>query len=135
MKRIYVISKTIHAERWQFFRTRSVGLFDIISTWIDDGPESKVDFAEAWPRYLSQAAQADFALVYLEPGETLKGGMAELGAALSHGATACVVGDRSSLRTIARHPRVHFFTTVDYAVQHILEASGGLAGRIVDTYA
>lgn len=131
--KVYVISKVKHAQQWQFLRDRSEGLFTIISTWIDDGLEADIDFSEAWPRYLKEASSANFVIVHIDKGDVLKGGMAELGAALSHGAIAYVDGDVESLRTMSHHPNVHH-TDMSTAVENIILASGGFKGRYVNEY-
>jgi hypothetical protein len=101
---LYVISKIRHAPMWRQYRAEGI---PIISSWIDDGDETTIDFAEAWPRYFQEAANALNALVYLEPGDVLKGGVAELGAALVSGVGIIIVGDPTTqFRTLKDHPHV-----------------------------
>jgi hypothetical protein len=102
-KGVYVVSKVHRAEHWR----NLLGLgFPIISTWINDGLEPDIDFSEAWPRYLSEASSAAVVLVWVDEGETLKGGLLEIGAALSHGVPVVVIGEVPQLRTAVFHDLV-----------------------------
>ena len=64
------------------------------------------DWGAFWMRCLEEASTATCALVYLAPGEQLVGGMAEIGAVLSHGGSVLAYGHHESLRTLAAHPRM-----------------------------
>lgn len=89
---------------WRQLRTQGV---PIISSWIDDGEETSINFAEAWPRYLAEASRASNMLVYLEHGDILKGGLVEVGAALASGVEVVIIGDPShQFRTLKDHPNV-----------------------------
>lgn len=118
---IYVVSKVRHAEMWRVMRERGL---PIISSWIDDGLEAEIDFSEAWPRYLTEAAEASFVIVYAQPDEILKGGLLELGAALAQGAHAFIVGDIAALRTVRYHRRMRRALSVQHAVTQIQEITG-----------
>lgn len=115
---IYVISKVRHAAMWKQYRERG---YPIISSWIDDGLETEIDFSEAWPRYLSEASQAKFAILYVEPGEVLKGGLFEAGAALGNGAIAFCVGEVEAARTLRQHPNLRKAFTLQHAFAQINE--------------
>jgi hypothetical protein len=78
----------------------------VVSSWIDRGWVPISDWGEFWVKCLEEASTATCALVYLAPGEQLVGGMAEIGAVLSHGGSALVYGSHGQLRTLAAHPRV-----------------------------
>ncbi|WP_264045622.1 hypothetical protein [Methylobacterium flocculans] len=81
MSGIYMASKTSHAPFWR--QLRADGL-PIISTWIDEaGKGETACFRDLWRRCVSEAATADYTIVYREPGEVLKGAFVEAGAALS----------------------------------------------------
>jgi hypothetical protein len=102
---IYVISKAKHAAMWQHYRAKGI---PIISSWINDGEESTIDFSEAWPRYLAEASKAASIIVYLEPGDVLKGGLAEMGAGLASGARVIILGNEvDQFRTLQYHPAVY----------------------------
>jgi hypothetical protein len=87
--------------------------FPITSSWIDDG-EVGLDRAEAWPGYLAEAASATHLIVYLYggdlyPGDELKGGVLEIGAALAVGAKVIFAGSGAmpeAMRTVLQHPNV-----------------------------
>jgi len=84
---IYIASKTQHAPAWQAIRDKT-GL-NIISTWVDKAGVSEAkqqegfDFHDLWTCNLNEVANSDYLLVYRKPGEILKGGMIEIGAALA----------------------------------------------------
>jgi hypothetical protein len=118
---IYVISKVSYADVWQ--RYRSLG-YPIISSWIDDGLELDIDFANAWPRYLSEAANAKFAIIYVAPGEVLKGGLFEAGAALANGAIIYLVGELAAVKTIGHHPNMRTAKNIPQAFAAINDISG-----------
>lgn len=51
-----------------------------------------LDWPDLWQRCLREATNADVLLVYMEPGETLKGAWIEVGAALAAGVPVIGVG-------------------------------------------
>lgn len=88
--RIYTASKVKHARRWQLMRQAG---WHVVSTWIDEAEEGQTsDWADLWERCISEARKADILLAYAEQGEVLKGGLVEVGAALSHGVQVLAVG-------------------------------------------
>jgi hypothetical protein len=127
MIRIYAVSKIRHIKMWK--ELRATGL-PIISTWIDDGAEEDIRFAEAWPRYLKEAASATHVLVFLAPGDFLKGGLFEIGAALGGGARVILVSQEviPQMRTLIHHPAVMMVDTIDEALAWI-RADVVLVGR------
>jgi hypothetical protein len=102
--RIYCVSKVRWAPVW--WKLRDAHSIPVVSTWIDIGWAPISDWGAFWERCLEEASTATCALVYLAPGEQLVGGMAEIGAVLSHGGSALVYGSHGQLRTLAAHPRV-----------------------------
>jgi len=132
--RIYCVSKTWWAAMWRDLRNEHS--IPVISTWIDHWAEESMrrdlrdehpgwhslptvspggdqgnlepirDWGAFWMRCLEEASTATCALAYLAPGEQLVGGMAEIGAVLSHGGSVLAYGHHESLRTLAAHPRV-----------------------------
>ena len=89
---IYIASKTVHADRWRLLRDK-VGE-PIISSWIDEAGEGATsDWSDLWDRCTREAACAAITIVYHEPGEVLKGGLVEVGAALSHNRKILVIGE------------------------------------------
>jgi len=126
MLRIYVISKVSNAGMWRELRGKG---WPIISTWLNDGDEASIDFSEAWPRYLQEAASATHVMVYAQEGDRLKGGLAELGAAVSAGAKALVVDYMPpEFRTIQKHPNVHLVGDIGEAL-NVINRDARLVGR------
>ena len=87
---IYIASKaTAHAPKWISLRND----LPIISTWIDEAaPGMTLDWPDLWGRCLAEAASAEVLIVYMEPGEVLKGAWVEVGAALQAGVPVIGVG-------------------------------------------
>lgn len=103
---IYFASKTAHASRWRVLRDK-VG-FPIISTWIDEaGQGESQDLSDLWQRCISEASGAEVFVLNCEPGEVLKGGWIELGAALSAGVPVLAVGIEEF--TVAHDKRIRHF--------------------------
>jgi hypothetical protein len=89
-KKIYIASKTIHADKWRNLRDEG---WNIISTWIDEaGPGESASLPDLWLRCISESGNADVVIVYREPGEVLKGAFIEVGSALQAGVQVLEVG-------------------------------------------
>jgi hypothetical protein len=117
---IYVVSKIRHADTWKQLQAQGL---PIISSWINDGVASTINFATAWPRYLAEASSAAYLLVFVEPGDELKGGLLEIGAGLAGGATIFVVGLVPQLVSAREHPNVVEVDSVAEALRLIAEAT------------
>ena len=88
---IYIASKVAHADRWRLLRDK-IG-YPIISTWIDEaGVGESQDLSDLWDRCITEASSAEVLVLNCEPGEMLKGGWVELGAALASGVPVIAVG-------------------------------------------
>ena len=115
----YVASKTWHAPTWRKLRADG---HNIIASWIDERwfePDGKtarsLDFEtyqELWRACAEEPTQADFTILYAEPGDVMKGALVECGAALGAGKTVFQVGSCASLKagdgsdaSFTRHPR------------------------------
>jgi hypothetical protein len=100
---LYVASKTIHAARWRDLRTKGI---PVIATWIDEaGPGESSDLRDLALRCIAEAAQASATLFYCEPGETAKGSLVEVGAALAANRYVVSVGTCKNFpTTFTRHP-------------------------------
>jgi hypothetical protein len=111
---IYIASKTKHAERWRFLRDK-VGE-PIISTWIDEaGVGQTADFHDLWHRCLTEAAGCKVLIAYREPGEVLKGGWVEIGAALSSGVPVLAIGLEEF--SIAKYRGIQHFPDMKSAIE------------------
>lgn len=110
---IYIASKTKHADRWRFLRDK-IGE-PIISTWIDEAGEGESsDLNDLWQRCIREASTARILILYREPGEVLKGGWVELGAALASDVTVYAVGIEEF--TIAKDKRITHFSQMKSAI-------------------
>lgn len=96
---IYVASKTKHAEIWKDLRRLGA---PIISTWIDNLYPK--DMQDLWVRCIREASTAKALVLYCEPGDVLKGGFLEAGAALACGVPVFAVGCEAY--SFTNHPGV-----------------------------
>ena len=88
--KVYVASKTKHAGKWLALRASGLA---VNSTWIDEaGVGESACFIDLWIRCVREASRADALLLYVEPGDVLKGALVEVGAALGCGVPVHVVG-------------------------------------------
>lgn len=96
--KIYIASKTKHAEMWKELRDHHG--YNIISTWIDEaGAGESADLSDLARRCIEEASFADRLILYCAPDDVLKGALMEVGAALSAGVPVYVVGNCQSLET------------------------------------
>jgi hypothetical protein len=106
--RVYCVSKARWAPMWRSLRDAH-GI-PMVSSWIDKGGEETIqDWGAFWAGAMEEASTATCALVYLAPSERLVGGLAEIGAVLSHGGEVYVYGAYETLRTLLGHPHVHHY--------------------------
>jgi len=111
---LYIASKTVHAPKWRELRDSHGYL--IISTWIDEaGPGETSSFSDLWRRCVAEASSAAALLVYAEPGEILKGGLVEVGAALGNRVPVFAVGTQPGW-SFVNHPLVTECATLDDAL-------------------
>lgn len=116
--RIYIASKTRHGPKWLDLRAKG---FPITSSWIDEyEPGVTGDFDDLWRRCIREASYATRLVAYAEKGEVLKGGLIEIGAALSHGVPVILVSpDRENIQE--SFGTIHHFRNV-YVANHMEEA-------------
>jgi hypothetical protein len=106
---IYIASTMTHAYRWQLLRDK-VG-YPIISTWIDEaGIGESEDLSDLWRRCIAEASSAEVLILNRGPGEVLKGGWVELGAALAAGVPVFAVGIEEF--TVAKDKRIRHFASM-----------------------
>lgn len=100
---IYIASKVKHAHRWVKLRAEG---HNIISTWIDEaGQGESINLPDLAVRCIKEPSDADITILYSENGEILKGGLVEVGAALSAGKEVRQVGTCDSIsRVFSQHP-------------------------------
>lgn len=125
-KQIYTASKIWHAEKWRSLRAAG---FNVKASWIDypDGPLTEEQMAGLWNLCESEAAQADYVLLYAEPNDVMKGALIEAGCCLGRGGIVLQVGDCHSLRagdgsdaSFTRHPRWRRCASIDEALAHVM---------------
>jgi hypothetical protein len=95
---IYIASKAKHGARWVSLREQG---WPICSTWIDESGEGETqDVRDLWDRCVNESASADVLILYAEPGEVMKGGLVEMGAALARGVRVLYVGPTGLLSAL-----------------------------------
>lgn len=110
---IYIASKTVHGPRWRALREAGV---PIISTWIDESEVGATsDWPDLWSRCIGEASSCVALVAYREEGETLKGGLVEVGAALASGRRVYAVGLAD--QTVRHHPLFHVVDTLEDALR------------------
>lgn len=112
LKGIYTASKVCHASKWVALRERG---WLISATWIDEAGEGQTAcLTDLWRRCVDEASSSDAVLLYVEPGEQLKGALVEVGAALACGVPVYVVGDVQA--SWKKHPLVTVCDSVEHAL-------------------
>jgi hypothetical protein len=101
--RTYIASKTKYAPKWRDLRSAG---YEIISTWIDEaGLGESSDLQDLAIRCIDEASFADRLILYVQPDETLKGALIEVGAALANQVPVFVVGVNEQLiSALNNHP-------------------------------
>lgn len=101
--KIYIASKTRHADKWKALRAEG---HNIISTWIDEaGKGESDDLTDLAKRCVNEAKNADRLILFSDDDELLKGALIEVGAALAYGVPVYVVGWSRSFETaLNKHP-------------------------------
>lgn len=85
----YVSSKLKHAQMWREARDNGM---PIISSWIDgEKLEGSKALENMWDTYFTELKNCDSLVLYVEPGEVLKGALIEVGAVLADGKDVVVV--------------------------------------------
>lgn len=120
---IYIASKTAHADRWKLLRDK-IG-YPIISTWIDEaGAGESQDLSDLWQRCIREASTAEVLALNREPGEALKGGWIELGAALACGVPVLAVGIEEF--TVANDKRIRHFPSMKAIMEYLKPMCNGV---------
>lgn len=100
--KIYIASKASHRPRWRAYRD-GIYKVNIISRWIDvsdehtDKPSDSgfpLDYVQLWQECVDDVKAADVVVVYVEPGEVLKGALIEAGVALGLGKRVVILSQR-----------------------------------------
>jgi hypothetical protein len=126
--RCYVASKAHKAEitLWRALRAANV---PIAAPWIDseinqtDHEPSRDAWARHWESCLASAAEAEITLFYAPEGSVQCGALIEMGAALSAGKQVLLVSYYDW--TIAAHPKVRRFPSLEAAIESILALQAG----------
>jgi hypothetical protein len=112
---IYTASKPKHAPRWRELRARG---YNVIATWIDYADGGAVtDWQRLWLDCAREAADANITLVYIEPGDELRGAYVEMGIAIANHRRVMVVNPSNVKFTDAvNHPLVSVFDDIELAL-------------------
>ncbi len=109
---IYIASKAKHGTRWQALRASGV---PIVSTWIDESGEGQTsDWGDLWARSVREASTASAFVMYVEPGETHRGSLVEIGAAILAGVPVFWVGP--AVGSVRRARGVTICVTIEDAI-------------------
>ena len=131
---IYSASKIWHAPKW--LELRDIYGFNIIATWINipcGSPENKseakiltpAEKRTLWYACKTEPVEADFTVIYSEPGDEHRGALVEIGAALGAGKYVYMLGQCATLKP-AVHSDVAF--TYDSRAVWVPEDLGHKAG-------
>jgi nucleoside 2-deoxyribosyltransferase len=117
MNSIYTASKPRHAPRWRMLRNLG---FNVIATWIDlcDNNDDPIDdWVKLWLDCVREASAADITLVYIEPGDELRGSYIEMGVALASGKRVFLVNPgKVTVTDAVHHPLVTEFSNLGDAL-------------------
>lgn len=103
--RVYVASKSSHAEMWQGWRkVGHTSGFRITSSWIDEAGPGESILPNLWRNCITEARDAEYLVAYHETGEEWKGAFVEIGAHLAGGGRVLLVGDPPG--SWVNHPEV-----------------------------
>lgn len=112
---IYVASKVKHAEMWKTLRASGV---PINSTWIHEARDKESpSLPDLWVRCVGEARSAHAVLLYVEPGEVLKGALVEVGAALAYNVPVFIVGEPDG--SWVQHPCCYRCDSIENALEQI----------------
>jgi hypothetical protein len=97
--KVYVASRTPHAAMWRNLRDKWDEFnIHINSSWIYkhqielDSIHSDEVFTEGWERSIAEVQHSRYLVTYSREGETLRGALIEIGAALGIGTPVLIVG-------------------------------------------
>lgn len=122
--KIYFASKSAHGSLWKMVR-QDYAEIKVVSTWIDECEKGETeDHSDLWKRCVDEPKTADVLILYVEPGEYLKGALVEVGSALSNGVPVIVVGD------ISQHSwRHHHLVSIAESIKEAIDmAARGTKG-------
>jgi hypothetical protein len=126
--RVYIASKTCHANNWRALRASLAGSMKIACSWIDEaGPGESADLADLWRRCIREAAAADALIVYGQHTDgPLRGALLEVGAALAAGRPVIQVGtcDTFAGANFVHHPDYHVAADWPQAWQLVHQLTG-----------
>ena len=121
---IYVTSKIRHAPTWLSYKEEG---WPIISTWLTNIDGTDVGgLRSLWINCISECTSCAVLVAYIEPGDILRGGVAEIGAALGSGVPVFLVGECEELGTLGEHPLVRTFGSL----KHAMDAAKNYAASI-----
>jgi nucleoside 2-deoxyribosyltransferase len=106
MIRVYTASKMKHAAMWRDLCTATPHV-QFHARWLKHSaigtPDDSGQASEFW---MQDVRDADAVLVYVEPGDHLRGALVEAGMAIAYGIPVCVIGKHQDYGTWQYHPMV-----------------------------
>lgn len=120
---IYVASRTKYAGMWRALRAEG---WPVTATWIDEVHTGDSDewWVALWSCCDREAAACGCLVLYAEEGDTLRGALRELGAALSHGRPVVYVGPDEAIGNMRRDPRIRRAGSIPAALEMAVTLSG-----------
>ncbi len=115
---IYVTSKVAHASMWRRLREEGV---PIKADWIDFELDVSDDqqVQHLWDLCFADVNACSVLVAFVQNGEVLKGGLAEISVALAGKKKVLLVGEVPELGTLARHRNISRFGTLEEAMSSI----------------
>jgi hypothetical protein len=144
---IYVASRTRYADLWKTLRLAGA---PIISSWIDASVRSLIDAEEEqhpgnvlsaeeykllWEWCIKEVKCADVLILFYHPSDQyVKGALVEVGAALACDIPVLYVGPFNHF-SFTHHPLVHYFQTLEEAMQQALSCCAERKSLTMETMA
>lgn len=118
--KVYFASKTCHAPKWIGLRAAWQDRIHFVARWpymVGVVPATDPVAAQNfWQDDMLDVSTADVVIVYVEPGEHLRGALVEAGMALAYDNWVIVVGNSPDYGTWQYHPKVRQADTIDQAL-------------------
>jgi nucleoside 2-deoxyribosyltransferase len=103
--RVYIASDIKYARRWIALREQLYPRVTIVSSWIDflkDGePKASPQVVkESWENNVKDVLLSDVLILYVEPGDSMRGSCFEAGIAFTSGKRVIFVGDLPTIGSV-----------------------------------
>jgi nucleoside 2-deoxyribosyltransferase len=103
--RVYIASDIKYARRWIALREKLYPRVAIVSTWIDflkDGePKASAQVVkESWDNNIKDVLLCDVLILFVQPGDSMRGSCFEAGVAFAMGKRVIFVGDLPTIGSV-----------------------------------